>query len=51
MNEAEPSYDSAVADGRFQLELLAVRWALGLVYAAFVGPGVIQVAVPGLHGS
>ena len=45
MNEAEPSYDSAVADGRFQLELLAVRWALVLLYALFVGLGVIQVDI------
>jgi len=43
MNEADKIYDPAVADGRFQLEVLAVRWALVFLYALFAGLGVIQV--------
>ena len=45
MNEQEPIYDSAVGDGRFQLEVLAVRWALVFLYALFVGLGVIEVDI------
>ena len=45
MNEAEKIYDPAVADGRFQLEVLGVRWALVLLYGLFVGIGMIQVDV------
>ena len=45
MNEQESIYDPAVADGRFQLEVLAVRWVLVLLYALFVGLGVIEVDV------
>ncbi|MCI0890653.1 MAG: GGDEF domain-containing protein, partial [Chloroflexi bacterium] len=45
MNEQESIYDPAVADGRFQLEVLGVRWVLVFLYALFVGLGVIEVDV------
>ena len=45
MNEQESIYDPAVADGRFQLEVLGVRWVLVFLYALFVGLGVIKVDV------
>lgn len=45
MNERESIYDPAVADGRFQLEVLCVRWVLVFLYALFVGLGVIKVDV------
>lgn len=45
MNEPEKIYDPALADGRFQLEMLGVRWALVVLYALFAGIGVIQVDI------
>ena len=46
MSEQETIYDPAVADNRFQLEVLGVRWALVGLYALFFGVGVINVALP-----
>ncbi len=43
MTEQETIYDPSVADGRFQLETLAVRWALIGFYALFTLVGVISV--------
>ena len=36
MSEQETIYDPAVADNRFQLEVLGVRWALVGLYALFL---------------
>ncbi len=43
MNKQDPIYDPAVADGRFQLELVGLRWLLVGLFALFVGTGVIEV--------
>jgi len=46
MSEQGTIYDSSVADGRFQIENLALRWALAGLYAAFAFTGVIDVDLP-----
>jgi diguanylate cyclase (GGDEF)-like protein len=43
MPRPAPIYDPSVADGRFQLEVLLLRWTLVALYALFVGLGVIAV--------
>jgi len=43
MSARTPIYDPSVADGRFQLEVLFLRWALVGLYALFVGLDVIAV--------
>ena len=42
MTETQTVYDPAVADGRFQLEILALRWALVLLYGLLFVTGVIE---------
>jgi diguanylate cyclase (GGDEF)-like protein len=44
MADQERIYDPAVADGRFQIEILALRWALIGLYALFASVGVISVS-------
>ncbi|MEX0785236.1 MAG: GGDEF domain-containing protein [Dehalococcoidia bacterium] len=44
MTTHERIYDASVADGRFQLEVLALRWLLVAAYAVFVALGVIDVS-------
>jgi len=51
MNSKPPVYDPAFADGRFQLEILAVRWALVLLYALFFVTGVINADTRWFVGS
>lgn len=36
-------YDPALADGRFQIEVLALRWVLIGLYALFTAIGIIDV--------
>ena len=43
MPEQEPIYDSSVADVRFQLEVLALRWGLVALYALLVFTDMISV--------
>lgn len=43
MPDETPIYDPAMADPRFQLEALALRWALIALYALFTAIGVIDV--------
>jgi diguanylate cyclase (GGDEF)-like protein len=43
MQNAGPIYDPSPADGRFQLEVLVLRWVLVALYALFVQLGVIEV--------
>lgn len=43
MNKQKTIYDRAVVDSRFQLEQLAVRWALIAFYALFASVGVVNV--------
>jgi diguanylate cyclase (GGDEF)-like protein len=51
MNAKPPIYDPALADGRFQLEILAVRWALVTLYALFFVTGVIDAEARWFFGS
>jgi diguanylate cyclase (GGDEF)-like protein len=43
MVKRETIFDPAVADGRFQLEMVGLRWALVALYALFVSLDVIDV--------
>ena len=43
MSKHQRIYDPAIGDGRFQLEMIVLRWTLVGLYALFVGMGVIDV--------
>ena len=43
MAQEDPVYDPSPADGRFQLEMLGLRWLLIALYALFTGIGVIEL--------
>lgn len=43
MSDEGGIYDPSVADGRFQLEVLAIRWLLVGLYGVFVGIGMVDV--------
>jgi len=42
MSEQETIYDPAFADGRFQVEILGIRWALVALYALLTAAGVVD---------
>lgn len=43
MGDNSSIYDPALADGRFQLETLGIRWLLVCLYGLFVGVGMVEV--------
>src|SRR3972149_4690405 len=42
MSAQETIYDPACADGRFQFEILGIRWALVALYALLTATGVVD---------